>query len=238
MFTLFYSFGELHMNDTSQRALSMGRRVKEFTAANPTSFTSGSRASLLITQVNAAVQELEQQGSKQDTAVASGREATERKKGALANMLSRMRPLSGTARGMEKLSRGIGDRFRMPRGSEQSAINRAQAFMAEGETMAAEFTSRGLPATFLSELSASITEVESAREAQDQARREESAATAALSLAEQQLLDTVRELSPVVRNIFRNDPARLASWESASHVERAPRRKKTTPTPPPPPPPT
>lgn len=225
------------MKDTSQRALSMGRRVKEFTAANSASFTNGSRASLLITNVNAAVQELEQQGSRQDAASASGREATERKKGALASMLDKMRPVSGTARGMEKLARGIGDRFRMPRGSEQAAINRAHAFVDEAGTITTEFTDRGLPASFLTELGASITEVENAREAQNQARREESAATAAISLAEQQLMDAVRELSPIVRNIFRNDPAKLASWESASRVERAPRRKKTTTTPPPSPPP-
>jgi hypothetical protein len=45
----------------------------------------------------------------------------------------------------------------------------------------------------------------------------------------------LRELDAIVRNIFDDDPASLAAWTSASHVERAPRRRQTdapTPTPP------
>jgi hypothetical protein len=37
----------------------------------------------------------------------------------------------------------------------------------------------------------------------------------------------VRELDALFRNTFTDDPATLAKWESASHVERrAPRRAK------------
>jgi hypothetical protein len=121
----------------------------------------------------------------------------------------------------------------MPRGSDQSVLNRARAAHDEAATMTTEFTDRGLPATFLTDLNASITEVAEAKDAQDEARREESAATAAIAEAEQQLKASVRELSPIVRSIFRTDAAKLASWESASHIERAPRKKKETPTSPP-----
>lgn len=48
------------MQDTTQRTLSMGRRVEDFTTANATSFTAGSRASQLIADISAAVQTLEQ----------------------------------------------------------------------------------------------------------------------------------------------------------------------------------
>jgi hypothetical protein len=220
------------MQDTSQRTLSMGRRVEDFTTANAASFPAGSRAALLIISISAAVQALEQQGSAQDAAVASGLEATQRKQAALANLRDLMRPVSETARAMEKQSQGISARFRMPRGSEQAIINRARAIRDEAAAMTSEFTGRGLPATFLTDLDASIASVESASDAQDQAQRDETAATAAIAQAEQQLIDAVRELSPIVRNIFRNDAAKLASWESASRTERAPRKKKTTPAPP------
>lgn len=36
----------------------------------------------------------------------------------------------------------------------------------------------------------------------------------------------VERLEVVVRNKYRADPARLAAWESASHLERAPRAKR------------
>jgi hypothetical protein len=38
-----------------------------------------------------------------------------------------------------------------------------------------------------------------------------------------------RELDPIVRNKYRNNPAKLAVWESASRVERAPRKKEKPP---------
>jgi hypothetical protein len=42
-------------------------------------------------------------------------------------------------------------------------------------------------------------------------------------------IKTMQELDPVMRNLFADDPAALAQWYSARHVERAPRRKKEKP---------
>jgi hypothetical protein len=41
-----------------------------------------------------------------------------------------------------------------------------------------------------------------------------------------------------MRNVFEDDPGRLAAWVSASHVERATSRNKPEPTPTPTPTPT
>jgi hypothetical protein len=41
----------------------------------------------------------------------------------------------------------------------------------------------------------------------------------------------VRELDAIVGNKYRNDRPTLAAWESASRVERVPRRKKVPGTP-------
>lgn len=43
-------------------------------------------------------------------------------------------------------------------------------------------------------------------------------------------LSTVRQLDAIVRNAYDN-PAKLAAWMSARHVERAPRSKVVTPAP-------
>jgi hypothetical protein len=39
----------------------------------------------------------------------------------------------------------------------------------------------------------------------------------------------LRKLDPIIRNKYANDPATLAAWTSASHIERAPKRKKESP---------
>lgn len=222
------------MNDTTLRHLNMGRRVVVFTETHAASFPAGSRGSQLITILEAVTTALETQGAKQDAADLDGQRATEEKNAALDALLDLMRPINQTARGMEKLFPGIGGRFKMPRGSDQNFINRARAFIAEATPMAAEFTSRGLPANFLTTLDAAITQVENAVDAQNAALGQQTTATAAVKAAQQQLTEAVREFSPIVRNILREDPAVLAAWESASHVERAPKKAQKKPAPPPP----
>jgi hypothetical protein len=46
-------------------------------------------------------------------------------------------------------------------------------------------------------------------------------------------LKTARAMDVVVKNFYRDNAAVLAEWETARHVERAPRRKKGTPEEPP-----
>jgi hypothetical protein len=36
----------------------------------------------------------------------------------------------------------------------------------------------------------------------------------------------LRRVDPIVQNTFRDDPAKLAAWASAKHLERAPKRKR------------
>lgn len=38
-----------------------------------------------------------------------------------------------------------------------------------------------------------------------------------------------RILDGIVRNVYANDPSKLAAWISASHVEKAPKKKAPTP---------
>ena len=216
------------MQDTTLRYLNMGRRVTDFNETYATSFPAGSRGSQLITVINTAVETLERQGARQDAADLDGQQATDEKNAALAALVNLLRPINQTARGMEKLFPGIGGRFRMPRGSDQNFINRARAYIEEATPLAAEFTSRGLPADFTETLDAAVTRVESAIDRQNAALGAQTTASAAVKAAQQQLVDAVREFSPIVRNTLRDDPAALAAWESASHVERAPRRAKTT----------
>ena len=46
-------------------------------------------------------------------------------------------------------------------------------------------------------------------------------------------MKTARAMDVVVKNFYRDNAAVLAEWETARHVERAPRRKKPTPEEPP-----
>jgi hypothetical protein len=222
------------MKDVTVRHLDMGRRVNDFTDSHKASFPAGSRAAVLVGNTSTAVSDLETAGAKQEGAERAGQEATRQRDAAIVVLLTLMRAINRTARGMEKLHPGIAALFKMPRSSgDQIIINTARAFLAEATPRAAEFTARGLPANFLTTLEAAINAVLSAIDAQAEALAAQTAATAAVATAQRELTDAVSELSPIISNIFSNDPATLAAWKSASHVERAPKRaKKATPPPP------
>ena len=54
---------------------------------------------------------------------------------------------------------------------------------------------------------------------------------AALDDAISQGMQLKRTLDPMVRNLFNGNPAKIAAWASASHVEAAPKPKPNPPTP-------
>ena len=55
------------------------------------------------------------------------------------------------------------------------------------------------------------------------------AATADASSKVREGMVIVRILDGIVKNRYANDPGKLAAWISASHVEKAPKKKAPTP---------
>lgn len=55
-------------------------------------------------------------------------------------------------------------------------------------------------------------------------------ATAEIGESVQRGMVARRILDGVVRNVYKNDPGKLAAWTSASHIEK-PAKKTETPTP-------
>lgn len=102
----------------------------------------------------------------------------------------------------------------------------------------AEFIKRGLPATFVEDLTGAVSELEQTVSQKIQNRDARISSTATVKALVSEGVVVVRELDPIMRNVFAADPAALAAWESARRVERTPRRRKAaeeTPTPPAPP---
>jgi hypothetical protein len=95
-----------------------------------------------------------------------------------------------------------------------------------------EFIRRELLATFLEDLNAALSAFEGAVSSQNQNTEKRVTATAAIESVIERGRQLVRELDAIVSNKYRGNRATLAAWESASRVERLPRKKKpATPTP-------
>jgi len=130
---------------------------------------------------------------------------------------------------------GLDDKFRIPRNNnDQQLLNAARAFAADAEPLAAQFIEHEMPADFLNKLNAHIAALETAISNQASGVGAHVSAGAGLDDAMDRADEVMRKLDAIMRNKYANNPGVLAEWLSASHTERAPRRKKpdAPPTPP------
>jgi hypothetical protein len=219
------------MDNRNIRVLEMLIRVRQFGASHADEFPTGSRGAELFTLVNAAITNIEAHSTSQDSGRRASQERTTLKKIALAGLRENLEALSRTARAMALSTPGLADKFRMPRSNgEQASLTAARSFAADAEPLKAEFIRRGLPASFLEDLSAGRDALEELVNSKAQKTGARVAARVAVSEAADDGRNAVRELDAIVRNVFRNEPAALAEWESASHTGRSSSRRAKTET--------
>ncbi|MDQ1591403.1 MAG: hypothetical protein QOG71_2030 [Pyrinomonadaceae bacterium] len=219
------------MKDSERRSFEMLVRVRDFGETHDGAFAEGSRGRELLAVVKQTVGELEKHGALQSSSRNEGAQGTRGRAGARAELRDDLEAISRTARAMSFETPGIAERFRLPRGNrnDQQLLDTARAFAADAVALRAEFVRHELPADFLTDLDADIAAFETAISTQNRSTETRVAATEAIDTAIERGTDAVRQLDAVVRNKFRDDPASLAAWTSASHVERAPRTKRPTP---------
>jgi hypothetical protein len=99
----------------------------------------------------------------------------------------------------------------------------------------AEFILHEMPENFIEELNADIHELETEIAEHAGAVDDHVNASASIDDTINRGFEIVRKLDGLIRNKYADDPGVLAEWASASHTERAPRRRApapSTPTPP------
>jgi hypothetical protein len=164
-------------------------------------------------------------GSRQAQEKGAAKAATERKNTWMEEVKRRMKEMRNTIIPAEAAQPGVSQHFNLPGSqSEVSWLEAARAFVANGTTFKQLFLSRAMPDDFLEGLTGAIENFESALDDYNLHARNTSAATALLEDASAQVLAIRRELDPIVRNTYRNNPEKLAQWESASHLERPAKR--------------
>lgn len=210
------------MNNKVIRFLEMFIRVRQFCAARAASFPADSRGGELLALIVSIIKEMQEHASAQDSGHRSAKERTALKKVALKRLREDLEAVSRTARAMAFTVPGLGDKFHLPKtSSAQAWLTAARSIAGDAESLKTEFVRRGLAASFLEDLDAHIAALEEAINSKAEKTGARVAATVAVSETAERGRKAVRELDAIVRNLFRDDPATLAEWESASHVERA-----------------
>lgn len=129
---------------------------------------------------------------------------------------------------------GLDGKFHMPRSAgDQALLNSARAFATDAVAFSAQFISVGLPADFIAHLNADITAFESAITTKGTGTGTQAAATGGLEDTAHKAAVALHVLNTIVKNTYKNNPARLAEWATASHIEKHTPVKREKPATPP-----
>ncbi len=116
---------------------------------------------------------------------------------------------------------GIEEKFRRPRsGGKRGRLARARAFAADAVQYEAIFTKRGLDANFIADLTAKADALEQALASAVSETGARVGATESKMQSHKKANKIIASLDPIVRKHYRDNPAKLAAWNFASHVQR------------------
>jgi hypothetical protein len=162
--------------------LEMFIRVHGFGTARADAFPPTSRGGELFAIVTTSIAELRAHAATQDSKSRASKEGTTLKEVALSDLQDDLEAITRTARAMALTTPGLNDKFRMPRNvGEQKFLAAARAIAQDAVEFKDEFIKRGLPATFLDDLNALITEIEQTIDERNQQTGAQVAATAAIN---------------------------------------------------------
>lgn len=205
-------------------------RIEAFGGKHGGKFAAGSRAVALFTEMGTVTAAMEQHGVKKLSGSATYHGGTDAKSVARELVREDLRAIRDTAEAIAD-AEGLpefDDLFLLPRsGSTAMLLAKARAFLKDATPHKALFIEFELPADFLEDLQADIALLEKAGDDQDSGMSEQVGGTAELSAQTTRGIVIRKQLLPIVRNKFRNDPGILAEWESAVHVVRPQRQSKT-----------
>ncbi len=206
--------------------------MREFCTAHAAQFPANSFAGEQFAALDSAINALETHASAQSSGRGGARQGAAGKAAARDELMRDLEAISRTARAMALTTPGLDDKFRTPHNkSNQEVLAAARAVATDALPLKAKFIRRGMPADFLEVLAADIALMEQANSQKARGTESHVAATAAIDTEVERGMNAVRQLDPVMRNTFVSDPATLAAWFSASHVERTPRGAPTSATP-------
>ncbi|MBC8030177.1 MAG: hypothetical protein H7Z16_08705 [Pyrinomonadaceae bacterium] len=183
----------------------------------------------MATRINADADELGNQVAQQVSGTTSARQGTATKGVAREALRDGLERLRRTARAISRTMPGLDSKFRIPRTStDQELIGTARAFAADALPLQNDFIRFSMPATFIADLNEHIEKFEAALTRQQSSRGAHVMAKVGINDALEDALDAIRQFDAIVPNVFHDDPARLAAWTSARHVERAARKPQTS----------
>jgi hypothetical protein len=122
------------------------------------------------------------------------------------------------------------NKFRMPRSrSRRAVIAAARVFAADAAAFKSDFINYGLQATFIEDLLAKADALEQTLAEQNSATETRVGAGSELENELKEISALIRQIDPIIKMVYRNDPANLAAWTFANHIQRFGKSKPKPP---------
>jgi hypothetical protein len=126
----------------------------------------------------------------------------------------------------------IKGKFLMPHSNgDQALLNTARAFATDAPTYAAALISLGLAPDFIAHLNAAIADFETAITTKGTGTGKQAGATGGLEDTAHKASLALHVLNTIVNNTSKTNPAKLAEWATASHVQKHTPVKRVKPVP-------
>ncbi|MBC8126562.1 MAG: hypothetical protein H8M99_05380 [Gloeobacteraceae cyanobacterium ES-bin-144] len=211
-------------SNQTRRLTALGQTVT-FSNLYPADFPEGTKAADLMTQIRAAEADAKAGAAGQQSNHGTMLSGTQTKSELFDDLYDELRAISRTAKAIASEVPGLDGKFRLPRSSAYSQIlATARAFLADATPLEAKFVEYEMPPTFLADLANDITGFEIAEDDQGAGLTNRVGATRSVAEAIMAGSAALRNLDPLMRNKYRDNPVKLVEWLSASHVERTPQK--------------
>jgi hypothetical protein len=200
--------------------------MQEFCSSHSSDFAPTSLGAQLSAKVSTKLSELTSLTGTQAAGDGAARQGTELRADARDDLRSRLQRFNRTAHAIAITVPGLDNKFRVPRGdNDEELVAAARATARDAVEFKDHFIAHAMAPTCIDDLNASITRFEDTMDDQSGAVGDRVGSRVAINQALEELMLTRRQLNPIMENTYADDPATLAAWQRASHIERA--AKKT-----------
>jgi hypothetical protein len=213
------------MNDRQNRIHQMSIRVRELMQDRSGDFSPTGIVRQLKEQLAAGITELEAHSAAQGAGVVGARQGTRTVGDARLALRRSLEAINRAARTMN-----LEDKFPPPpQANDRNLIQAGRTAALNALPLKADFITHEMPDNFITELTADVVDFEEAIADRDGAVDDHVNSSAAIDDTVDQIMEVVRKLDGPMKNKYADNPAALAEWLAASHIERAPRRHQQPP---------
>jgi hypothetical protein len=226
------------MSAKLRRHSERGLRVDLFMTASAEDFPDGSKAASAHTRLKEELAALDTLDVARAAGVGKRQQGTAGRRAARKRLRELVNAVSATAETIALDRQDFKGLFSLKEldGSDDTLIATTRAFADRAAAFVGLFVEYNLKQTFVQDLRSDADTLDSFMTLQEEGVGERSGSNTSADEAVRRLTEQVERLDTFVRNKYRDDPAKIAAWERARRLEKAPQHSKddppSTPTPP------